>query len=72
MGRGNLAELRKITTFMRKNGLLVFRNADFEIRLSRQAFKLPKPKITKDERINMEAPMDLRLWSAPDLPEEMG
>ncbi len=48
MGRGNLSDLRKITAFMRKNGILCFRNAQFEIRLSRQALKIPIPKSKAD------------------------
>jgi hypothetical protein len=51
MGKGNLAELSKITTFMRKNGILKYQNAQFSIQISRQALRLPRPRINKKDKV---------------------
>jgi len=64
MGK-SIAELRKIVNFCRKNGILSYRNQDFEIKLSRQALKLPRPRI-KNEHHDVKAPTaeDLLFWSS--------
>lgn len=54
----NIQEIRKITNFMRKNGILQYRNADFEIKLSVKALKIPQRKSNKEfvpfDKIKME------------------
>jgi len=74
MGNGiNLKEIRKITAFCRKNGIIVFRCSGFEFRIAQKALRLPKPKIQKvDVPIaGMPSQQDLLLWSSTPQGYEM-
>lgn len=70
MGKTKDTELAKIVAFMRKTGILKYRNSEFEICLSRQALKLPKPRVKKVAASEgMQAPLapnslDMLLWSS--------
>ncbi len=61
-------ELRKIVNFCKKNGIIQYRNADFEIKLSVRALRPSKSKqskvpvkVEKPEELNDE---DMLFWSS--------
>lgn len=64
----SLKELRKISNFCRKNGIINYKCADFELTFSGNALKLPKPKTEKVEipiaGMHSQQLPDLTLWSS--------
>lgn len=65
-------KLRQTVKFMRQNGLLKLKTADFDIELHPAAIAMPakrtKQNATADEKTIPEySDMDVLLWSAPGL-----
>jgi len=72
----NLKELRKISNFCRKSGIIIYETGEFKLTFSERALKLPKPKPKKVEIPIAGLPNnmpDLTLWSStPFLGEANG
>lgn len=64
----SVKELRKISNFCRKNGIINIKCVDFDITFSERALKLPKPKAEKIEipiaGMHSHQLPDLTLWSS--------
>lgn len=71
----DLKKIKKLTLFMKKEGLLELKHADIELKLSPHAFHGEQSKLTSDPTLEETTPkydsMSMALWSSPDyLPEE--
>lgn len=72
---GSIKDLRKIVNFCRKNGIISFRNAEFEFKISRQALNLPKkrdklievPIAGLPEQSKAPSDLDMLLWSVNNM-----
>lgn len=69
----NLKELKKMISFLRKNGVSQYKSGDFEIALSptHKSYSKPKDSNQTEPKIEKEFTQEEMLyWSSPGFPEE--